>query len=343
MAQHNHFCTDRVLPGNQMRLQSTVRRGGSTRAIMPIGKLWMNGSTLRVRFIGGTAAQQAKAKEQAQWWTAFANLTFDFNNAPDAEIRISFDPNDGAWSYVGTDNRSIPTNQATMNLGFMDGGTAGHEFGHAIGMAHEHQNPAGGIEWNEATVIQSLSGPPNNWDEATIRHNVLSKYRVDQIQGTNFDPDSIMLYFFPGSWVKSGVGTHANELLSVTDKAYIASAQAYPKTAPTVVDATELKVNASRRTAASIGKAGEEDLYKFTVVTGGHHIIDTKGPTDVVMRLFGPNSVTNVIAEDDDSGEGTNARIAANLVPGLYHAQVRHYNRTGGKGDYTIRVRRLSV
>ena len=342
MAQHDHFCTDRVLPGHQMRFQSTVRRGGNTRAIMPIGKLWMNGSTLRVRFIGGTAAQQAKAKEQAQWWTAFANLTFDFNNAPDAEIRISFDPNDGAWSYVGTDNRSIPTNQATMNLGFMDGGTAGHEFGHAIGMAHEHQNPAGGIEWNEATVIQSLSGPPNNWDEATIRHNVLNKYRVDQIQGTSFDPDSIMLYFFPGSWVKSGVGTHANELLSVTDKAYIASAQAYPKTAPTVVDATELKVNASRRTVASIGQAGEEDLYKFSVVTGGHHIIDTKGPTDVVMRLFGPNSPTRVIAEDDDSGEGTNARIAASLVPGQYHAQVRHYNRTGGKGDYTIRVRRLS-
>jgi hypothetical protein len=294
-----------------------------------------------VRFIGGTAAQQAKAKEQAQWWTAFANLKFDFNNAADAEIRISFDPNDGAWSYIGTDNRGIPTNQATMNLGFMDGGTAGHEFGHAIGMAHEHQNPAGGIEWNEATVIQSLSGPPNNWDEATIRHNVLEKYRVDQIQGTSFDPDSIMLYFFPGNWVKSGVGTHANEVLSSVDKAYIASAQAYPKTAPTVVDATELKVNASRRTAASIGKAGEEDLFKFTVTTGGNHIIDTKGPTDVVMRLFGPNSATNVIAEDDDSGEGTNARITAGLVPGQYYAQVRHYNRTGGKGDYTIRVRRI--
>ncbi|MEO8804861.1 MAG: pre-peptidase C-terminal domain-containing protein [Burkholderiaceae bacterium] len=341
MARHEHFCTDRVLPGNQMRMQSTVRRGGSTRAIMPIGKLWMNGSTLRVRFIGGTAPQQAKAKEQAQWWSAFANLKFDFNNAPDAEIRISFDPDDGAWSYIGTDNRSIPTNQATMNLGFLDGGTAGHEFGHAIGMAHEHQNPAGGIEWNDATVIQSLSGPPNNWDEAMIRHNVLEKYRVDQIQGTSFDADSIMLYFFPGSWVKSGVGTHANEVLSAIDKAYIASAQAYPKTAPTVVDATELKVNAARRTVASIGQPGEEDLFKFTVTSGGSHVIDTKGPTDVVMRLFGPNSPTNVIAEDDDSGEGTNARIAASLVPGLYYAQVRHYNRTGGKGDYTIRVRRL--
>ena len=62
MAKLMHFCTDRMLPGNQMRFQSTVRRGGGTRAIMPIGKRWMNGSTLRVRFIGGTTAQQAKAR-----------------------------------------------------------------------------------------------------------------------------------------------------------------------------------------------------------------------------------------------------------------------------------------
>ena len=339
MAKLVHFCTDRVLPINQMRFQSTVHRDGRTRAIMPIGKRWMNGSTLRVRFIGGTAAQQDTAKEQAAWWTAFANLKFDFNNAQDAEIRIAFDPGDGAWSYIGTDNRGIALNQPTMNLGFLDGGTAAHEFGHAIGLAHEHQNPAGGIEWIEAAVIKSLSGPPNNWDEAMIRHNVLQKYAVDQIQGTAFDPDSIMLYFFPGDWVKSGVGTHANNVLSGVDKAYIASAQAYPKTAPTVADATEIRVSASRRTTASIGKAGEEDLFKFTVSTGGTHVIDTKGPTDVVMRLFGPNSQTNVIAEDDDSGEGTNARISASLVPGLYYAQVRHYNRNDGKGDYTIRVR----
>jgi hypothetical protein len=325
-----------------MRFQPSQRLGGRTRAIVPIGKLWMNGSTLRVRFIGGTAAQRAKVKEQAGWWTQHANLHFDFNDAADAEIRIAFDENDGAWSYIGTDNRSIPTNQPTMNLGFMDGGTTAHEFGHAIGLAHEHQNPDGGIEWNEAVVIQSLSGPPNNWDEAQIRHNVLSKYRVDQIQGTKFDPESIMLYFFPGSWVRSGVGTKANEVLSVTDKAYVASAKAYPKTAPTVVDAVELKVNASRRTAAAIGQPGEEDLFRFTVTAGGTHVIDTKGPTDVVMKLYGPDSPTRLIAEDDDSGTGTNARISAALIPGLYHVQMRHYNRDNGSGSYTIRARRTA-
>ncbi|MEO6032944.1 MAG: M12 family metallopeptidase [Burkholderiaceae bacterium] len=341
MAKTLHFCTDRILPAELMRFQATTTRGGRTRAIVPIGKLWMNGSTLRVRFIGGSAAQRAKVKEQAGWWTQHANLHFDFNDAPDAEIRIAFDENDGAWSYIGTDNRGVPTSQPTMNLGFMDGGTIAHEFGHAIGLAHEHQNPAGGIEWNEPTVIASLSGPPNHWDEATIRHNVLRKYRVDQIQGTAFDPDSIMLYFFPGDWVRSGVGTHANEQLSAVDKAYIASAKAYPKTAPSIDDAVELRVNVARRTAASIGHAGEEDLFRFMVATGGTHVIDTKGPTDMVMKLFGPDSPTRLIGEDDDSGAGTNARIVAALIPGQYHVQLRHHNRAAA-GSYTIRVRRTA-
>jgi hypothetical protein len=341
MAQRLKVCIDRVLPSDLMRYRPTVRRGGGTRAIIPIGKLWMNGTTLRVRFMGGTAAQQATAREQALWWTQFANLKFDFNNAPDAEIRITFDANDGAWSYVGTDNRGIPAEQPTMNLGFLDGGTAGHEFGHAIGLAHEHQNPAGGIEWNEARVIQDLSGPPNNWDEAQIRHNVLRKYQVNQIKGTAFDPDSIMLYFFPGSWVKSGVGTHANEELSSVDKSYIGSTEAYPKTATTVDDAKEIKVNPPRRTSASIGKPGEEDLFKFKVTSGGSHVVDTRGPTDVVMKLYGPDSQTALIAEDDDSGVDTNASIAADLIPGLYYVQVRHYNKASGVGKYTIKARRM--
>jgi len=138
-----------------------VRSGGVNRlrAIIEFRKMWINGSMLRVRFMGGTAAQRALVREQAGWWTEHANLRFDFNNAPDAEIRIAFDPNEGAWSYIGTDARHISQGDPTMNLGFLDGGTAAHEFGHAIGLAHEHQNPAGGIEWNDAIVLRDLSGP----------------------------------------------------------------------------------------------------------------------------------------------------------------------------------------
>ncbi|MSQ97608.1 MAG: peptidase, partial [Gemmataceae bacterium] len=174
MAKRPKVCIDRILPRDVMRLQQTERqRGGPLRAINPIGKAWPNGSILHVKFIDGTPAKQEVAREQAGWWGKVANLKFDFNNASNAEIRISFDANDGAWSYVGTDCRGIPLDQATMNLGFLDGGTAGHEFGHAIGLAHEHQNPAGGIQWNEAVVIRELAKSPNFWDEATTRHNVL--------------------------------------------------------------------------------------------------------------------------------------------------------------------------
>jgi Astacin (Peptidase family M12A)/Bacterial pre-peptidase C-terminal domain len=330
-------CQDRLLPKDLVRPQQTIQIGGGTsRAIIVLGKLWVNGSKLHVRFMGGTPAQQAKAKEQALWWTQHANLAFEFDNAPNAEIRIAFNSNDGAWSYIGTDARSIPTDQPTMNLGFLDGGTAAHEFGHAIGLAHEHQNPAGGIEWNEEVVLRDLSGPPNSWPPAQIRHNVLNKYSVDQIRGTEFDRDSIMLYFFPDTWVKSGEGTKENDVLSNLDKQFIASAQAYPRV---VVQAVELGINAAP-TPAKIGVPGEEDLFQFTVTSGGRHTIETDGQTDVVMKLFGPNSQTSLIAEDDDGGLGLNSRIVADIIPGQYFVSIRHFNKAGGTGSYSIKVSR---
>ncbi|MCC6535082.1 MAG: pre-peptidase C-terminal domain-containing protein [Burkholderiales bacterium] len=338
MATRAKVCLDRVLPRDLMRLQPTARKGGRVRAIAPIGKTWMNGSTLRVKFLGGSAAQRAKVREQAGWWADHANLTFEFDDSANAEIRIAFDANDGAWSYVGTDCRGVPANEPTMNLGFMDGGTAAHEFGHAIGLAHEHQNPAGGIQWNEDVVIRECAQSPNFWDEATTRHNILRKYSTDQVKGTAFDPDSIMLYFFPAEWTLNGIATTANEVLSALDKQFIAGAKMYPRAAPTVAEATALKPNAQKRTLAAIGLFGEEDLYTFSVSRPGRYVIDTKGPTDLVMKLFGPDSPTALIAEDDDSGVEFNARIAADLVEGRYYAQVRHYNRASGKGNYSIRV-----
>jgi hypothetical protein len=342
MSHSPKTCFDRLLPRDLMRpIERLELPGGEgrTRAISPRGKAWINGSRLRVRFMGGNDAQHATVRTQAGWWQQVANLQFDFNGASDAEIRISFDAGDGAWSYIGTDCQSIPLDQPTMNLGFLDGGTAAHEFGHAIGLAHEHQSPfGGGILWNEPVVIKALAGSPNFWTEAVTRHNVLEKYASEQVNGTNFDPSSIMLYFFPDEWTLNGKGTKANEVLSSLDKEFVAGAKMYPKpTAPTGGPTpVSLKLGAVR-TEAKIGKPGEEDLFSFHADTAGPYLMDTTGNTDVYMKLFGPHSQTALIAEDDDSGIGLNPRIRTRLLPGEYVIQVRHFSRSG-VGNYSIGV-----
>jgi pre-peptidase len=101
----------------------------------------------------------------------------------------------------------------------------------------------------------------------------------------------------------------------------------------------ELGVNAAP-TSAEIGVPGEEDLFKFTVTSGGRHTIETGGQTDVVMKLFGPDSQTSLIAEDDDGGVGLNARIVADIIPGQYFVPIRHFNKARGTGSYSIRVSR---
>ena len=75
-------------------------------------------------------------------------------------------------------------------------------------------------------MIDELSGPPNNWDEATIRYNVLDRYDPDDTTGTDVDATSIMMYPIPASWTNDGFSAGFNEDLSDTDREFIRDA--YP-------------------------------------------------------------------------------------------------------------------
>jgi tyrosinase len=91
-------------------------------------------------------------------------------------------------------------------------------------------------------------------------------------------------------------------------------------------------------TQASIGQPGELDWYRFVVPAAGGFTIETQGPTDVFMSLFGPNSQIALVTEDDDSGQDANATIASNLSAGTYFVRIRHF-QTAGVGSYGISVR----
>ena len=102
MSKAKRICYDRILPSGMNRVQRTrMIGGGRQRALSPIGKQWINGSTIKIRFLGGTQDQKDLVERIAPEWTEHANLKFEFTNNPRADIRVQFDANDGASLLSG--------------------------------------------------------------------------------------------------------------------------------------------------------------------------------------------------------------------------------------------------
>ena len=205
-----------------------MRSSHGDRAVGVKGSYWNPGDTIRIKFLDGIKEQRDFVKATCVEWLKYANVKFEFIESGDSEIRIRFNANDGAWSYIGTECKSIPQTEQTMNLGWLDVGVVLHEFGHALGLAHEHQNPTKPIRWNEAAVIKALSGSPNFWDLETIRANVLDRIPVSEVDATALDRLSIMEYPIPATWTLDGFSAGDNQNLSDMDKSFIAGLYPFP-------------------------------------------------------------------------------------------------------------------
>lgn len=176
-----------------------------------------------------TKRKQEQVKKYAPQWTQYANIKFTFVDSGAVDILVAFNPSEGSWSYLGTDSSYYSSrNKASMNLGWIDSNKKEadirsvilHQFGHALGAVHKHESPYANIPWNKDQVYKDLGGPPNNWDRATVDHNMFTLYTLQDTQGTAFDPESIMLYHSPASWTTNGKGTNYNTDLSAPDMAY---------------------------------------------------------------------------------------------------------------------------
>ncbi|MET1085907.1 MAG: M12 family metallopeptidase [Arthrobacter sp.] len=228
MAEKNqsHYCSIPSAPAHSSKEKAALLNAAK----------WPEGATIKVGFLGGDPDLQGRVKSVAREWTGpqMARLELNFEDTATADIRIAFEQGNGSWSYLGTEAQDIPAEEPTMNYGWLTPHSTDdelrrvvlHEFGHALGLIHEHQNPDKPIAWNKAAVIADLSKPPNSWTPEVIENNIFRKYDPSEVHTTSTDATSIMMYPIPASWTTDGFSAGLNKDLSSTDKDFIRTA--YP-------------------------------------------------------------------------------------------------------------------
>jgi serralysin len=135
-----YFCVDRIVPpeyawlAREKAIEENPENVSPFEAAILRSKRWKErGHTLHIAFLEGSPIVWQKVAYYAQQWCQYANITFLFDNHPEAEIRIAFQPEfTGTWSYIGTDALSIPSNEPTMNYSWLAPDSADEEFSRVV-------------------------------------------------------------------------------------------------------------------------------------------------------------------------------------------------------------------
>lgn len=202
-----------------------------------------------VYFLDGTEWQQNKVKEIVQAWQSPEikdRIEFLYGNRELCEtkpaainadvlsafcrrrhIRIMFNTNLNQ-SMIGTETLTVTDlSQPTMWLSDILPDkepqnvrrTILHEFGHALGLRHEHQNPDAPFVWKKQSVLADVKAKLASWTMAMVEEWIIKPLgRNYACAGyKKFDPTSIMIYPIKESWLSSGKPVPLNDVLASGD------------------------------------------------------------------------------------------------------------------------------
>ncbi|HYW08663.1 MAG TPA: M12 family metallopeptidase [Longimicrobium sp.] len=300
--------------------------------------LLQDGTTEWRSWVGEEAQRRVVRDAFAKWKSLGIGLRFEEVAArEEAELRIGFMRDDGSWSYIGKYATKIGSAERTMNFGWNlldDFDTALHEIGHALAMKHEHQNPKSGIVWDEAAVYQTFKGEPNFWEAQKIHDNIIRKLEIGAINGSTWDPDSVMHYEFSAGLIlepegyRDGLKPRGG--LSDHDIAWTRSFY------PALSDAELPELRAGRSEPLPTTNGEQRDFVLRPDATRTYQM-RTFGTCDSTLVLFEDDGgKLRYRTADDDSGDDRNASLSVKLFTGRSYVLRARMNYTDTSSPPTL-------
>lgn len=174
--------------------------GRAKRSVAMHTTFWEPGRTLKIAMYDENQKTINTVKNITNKWLAHVNLKFELISGAVGDIRIKIEPNQtiGSYSFLGTDALTCPPDEPTMKIGTaleddVFETTVLHEFGHALGLHHEHQHPDADIPW-DLEKVYAWYKEEFDWERDLVDSQVLPLPRSTYYTYGDYDPLSVMHY-----------------------------------------------------------------------------------------------------------------------------------------------------
>ena len=269
-------------------------------------------------WLNGRTGAEYRLLSEAEWeYAARAGTTtrYAFGNQLSAEhANLRFN---GSYGYGGLALGAIPVGSRTENR---------------FGLHDVHGNV---YEWVTDTWHGTYQGAPadgTSWTSGAASRRVI---RGGSWSTRPSFARSARRSWFPRTTRRGNVGFRVARRVSTT---------VTPATPPPATDDHSNDSKSATRSALGsfargmIESGSDQDYFRLDVPSTTTIMVFTTGSLDTSGTLFGPSN--RQLAQDEDSGSGTNFRIASRVAGGTYYVRVE--SKGTATGSYVLRARSVT-